>query len=278
MPGKRWSSTEQDFLRRQFTAGVPLDTLTVPNRTEHAITSQLRRLGLLRSRRSLRRWDHEEIELLKSFTAQGYSARRIVDKDYFPYRSIDSVAQQMRRRRLGNPILSRRQRKATRLKGTALARFHRYLRTHARHTSTNVIAKRYHVSRGTVKRHLRQLGIVVTWRDAMAMPPTRTRLQRLARARNLRRWAQWRDLQERRLKVLVRKLREMHIDVERRTCNSCGRTWYATEEFFKLRPKRRNGRVVAVYLSRACRICLSRRRTSGPSRPSRPGYALSKVS
>ena len=92
----------------------------------------------------------------------------------------------------------------------------------------------------------------------MAMPQSRARQQRAAREGNAQRWALWRQVQERRLHVLREKLQTLAVNTKGRVCERCGKPWYATEQFFKPRPKRRNGKVIKVYLSRTCRICSSK--------------------
>ena len=262
MPGFRWTAEELRTLRDQIAQGAPRNNVSLPSRTPHAIRSQLLRRKLVPRRRILRRWSETEILRLTSLAQQRLSAAAMHAAGFFPDRSVDSIAQQMRRLRLGDPVRSRRQRRATRLRGMQLAQFHAYLKTHARITPTRVIAKKFGVSRGTVKRHLAQRGIRVTWHDAMAMPSSKLRQRRIAHQRNLKRWARWRVIEARRLPVLFEKLKGMNAALEMRVCQSCARTWYATDDFFKPRPKRRDRSVIRVYLSRSCRICLAGARSA----------------
>ena len=46
-----------------------------------------------------------------------------------------------------------------------------------------------------------------------------------------------------------------------RRCERCQENWPATHRFFARSPKRRDGKVVAVYLRRSCRVCPRRGRS-----------------
>ena len=262
MPGPRWTDAEKHKLRSALERGRDLDRIRFANRTDLAVRAQLRRMGLVQSRRIVRPWQPAEIQLLRVLLKRGMSAREIARHGYLPGRTTNSISQLMRRRRWGDPLLSKRQRKARRLQGRDLQRFHRFLERHARVMPTVVIAKKFRVSRGTVKRHLAKLGIVVTWHDSMSMPVSKARQRKMAQLRNAERWTRWRVHQRRRLFVLRQKLTDADMIIPRRRCDLCHELWFATEDFFKPRPKRRGGRIVAVYLSRTCRVCLAERKQS----------------
>ncbi len=260
MPGPRWTDAEKHRLRSAIERGRALDRIRVPNRTDLAVRAQLRRMGLVQSRRIVRPWQPAEIQLLRVLLKRGMSARQIAKHGLLLGRTTNSISQVMRRRRWGDPVRSKRQRKARLLRGRDLQRFHTFLERHARVTSMLVITQKFRVSRGTVKRHLAKLGITVTWRDSMSMPSSKARQRQMAQLRNAERWTRWRVHQRRRLFVLRQKLTDADMVLPRRRCDLCHELWFATEDFFKPRPKRRSGRIVALYLSRTCRVCLSERR------------------
>lgn len=99
---KKWKKSELRDLKAAVKTGVPLQSIKIPGRTKQAIRNKLLRLKLLKTRkRRVRLWNTHEIALLKRLVTEcGYTSNTLFTNNWFPGRSKDSIAQQMRRLRI----------------------------------------------------------------------------------------------------------------------------------------------------------------------------------
>lgn len=113
-PTSRWKAAEVRLLRKEAKS-VPPWKISIEGRSAPAVRSKMIRMKLWKPKSYLQRpWMRSELNQLRRLVIDcGYTARQAVDNRYFPGRSVDSVAQQMRRqgwRRIG----SRRSQSGTR--------------------------------------------------------------------------------------------------------------------------------------------------------------------
>ncbi len=123
-----------------------------------------------------------------------------------------------------------------------------------------------------IRRYRKAWGILHSWHEAMSLPESAAKQTRMAEATRQRNVMLWEKRKKKLLKRLTKRkdalLQKVNGEAEKlewRMCSECGRQWPATRVFFAPSKKRRNGKVVAVYLRRACRFCP--RRKSKRSRP-----------
>lgn len=98
-PTSRWKKAEVRLLRKQANAGKPPWKIAILGRSPLAIRNKMLRLQLWAPKcRNPKPWMRTELNRLKHLVIDcGYTARQAITNGYFPGRSIDSVAQQMRR-------------------------------------------------------------------------------------------------------------------------------------------------------------------------------------
>ncbi len=250
-----------------------LRRVRIRGRSFLAIKSQAARLGLYEPTRKTCRWSSREEQILRLLTRErGLGARGIKGRGFFcngsgqtvtlNERSIDSIAQKMRRSGLVDPERSRRARYAKRLTRDEKRRLRKELRENPHDWTTEQFGYAYEVAPSTIRRYRKKWRIRHTWSDAMALPPSIERRRQLAeetRERNIAAWEKRKqkllDRLEATKKRFLSRAKNRANPPELRTCVACGREWPETEKFFAPSPKRREGKVVAVYLRRTCRVC-----------------------
>ena len=96
---EKWKKVELRQLKDFAKNKVNLHSIEIPGRTKIAIRGKLLRMGILKTKkRTLRSWSTKEIKLLKHLVVEcGYTSRTLFTNKWFPGRSKDSIAQQMRR-------------------------------------------------------------------------------------------------------------------------------------------------------------------------------------
>lgn len=99
---EKWEETEINQLKILVKRGVPLHSIEIHGRTEVAIRNKLIRTGILKTKKhNVRLWSMKEIKLLKHLVFEcGYTSNTLFANKWFPGRSKDSIAQQMRRLRI----------------------------------------------------------------------------------------------------------------------------------------------------------------------------------
>jgi hypothetical protein len=98
-PTSRWKTAEVNQIRKEAKAGKPPWKISIPGRSSFAIRNKMLRLKLWKPKPHPQRpWLRRELDRLKYLVVDcGYTAREAVANGYFPSRSVNSVAQQMRR-------------------------------------------------------------------------------------------------------------------------------------------------------------------------------------
>ena len=97
MPGKNWTDAELASLQNQWETKQDPAAIKIRGRSRHGIKRKLLREGLLEPSEPPREvWTDWEEDTLKEQAAQGMTARQIVQQSGMQ-RSLDSVAQKMRR-------------------------------------------------------------------------------------------------------------------------------------------------------------------------------------
>jgi hypothetical protein len=96
--GKKWTPEEELILRRQINIGREVDQILIVNRNFNGIKNKAYRLGLKKPQRQTRRWNEKEKLSLKFYVQSlNFTARRVLTKQIFFARTLDSIAQQIRR-------------------------------------------------------------------------------------------------------------------------------------------------------------------------------------
>ena len=82
--------------------GIEPHLIEIPGRTKTAIRNKLIRLGVLKTKkRKQKAWNMKDIKLLKQLVLErGYTSNQLYTNNWFPTRSKNSIAQQMRRLRI----------------------------------------------------------------------------------------------------------------------------------------------------------------------------------
>jgi hypothetical protein len=98
-PTSRWTAADVRLLRKQAKAGAAPWNIRILGRSPNAVRSKMLRLQLWKPKRHAQKeWTLPELNLLEHLVLDcGYTARQAATNGYFTSRSIDSIAQQMRR-------------------------------------------------------------------------------------------------------------------------------------------------------------------------------------
>jgi hypothetical protein len=96
--GKNWTPEEELILRRQINTGREVDQISIADRNSNGIKNKAYRLGLKKPQRRTRRWNEKEKLSLKFYIQSlNFTARRVLTKQIFFARTLDAIAQQIRR-------------------------------------------------------------------------------------------------------------------------------------------------------------------------------------
>ena len=96
--GKKWTPEEELILRRQINTGREVDQISIADRNSNGIKNKAYRLGLKKPQRQTRRWNEKEKMSLKFYVQSlNFTARRVLTKQIFFARTLDAIAQQIRR-------------------------------------------------------------------------------------------------------------------------------------------------------------------------------------
>ena len=251
----------------------------LPNRTTHAVKNQALRMGLYKPTRVIQPWSEREKHILIVLARKReLGARGIKRRGFFSgpstngknghgknnasswrNRSVDSIAQKKRREGFVDPQRSLRAKIANHLSPTEKRKLRRELVKKHNLKSTNFLAKEYSVAPSTIRRYRQQWGIPWSWHQAMALPETRAKRERMAEAARERSFAIWK---KRKANLFKKFERLKHKNEEKgtkmkplRNCTKCGQDWPASKTFFAPSPKRRDGKIIRTYLRRSCRVC-----------------------
>lgn len=270
MPGKRWEDAELASLEQQWKSTEDVNRIKIRGRTRNSIKRKLIRQDLLESQQEPRQpWLPDEERILRQCVAESMTALEIHEQGKVE-RSKDSIAQKISRMcLLAGKKRSQMLRECRRLYGAELQDFLEAVTEFGESRHTQWFVWKYAVGRGKVKRALAESGKLVTWQDAMQMPQTRARFVNRVSEASAQAWERRREVLK---EHLVARLHELDVELEknpnlkrrakyeRRICECCYGSWYASEEFFKPSVKRLPDGRRKVYLQRSCRICTSGQR------------------
>src|SRR6266404_909440 len=219
-------------------------------------------------------WTEDEKNLLKELTAHGNGAIRIRRLGHFASthhgraRTVDAIAQQIRRMKLANGQASARSRHARQLRPPTpevVQATKAYLRLHGADIPIWHVCEKFGVTGSWVRGTLVELGIKRSWKESAAHPLSKFKSLEFRRAVALRVKAQT----TRRMQQLLLQMKQSRANILRqfpaigqRVCDQCNESWPLTEEFFEGFPNRKKS-----YFLYACRICAAARRRD-PTRSS----------
>ncbi len=188
------------------------------------------------------------IHRLGCFAANGHGVR-----------SVDAIAQQIRRMHLARPENSERARKAH-LRGASVPLEARrqateFLRRNGSDIPVNVVADKFGVTISWVRRTLKQLGIQRSWAATAAHPLSRFHdpEYRAKVSQRVSAWAKEKAREhEKELKAHRVELLRASPKMARRCCEQCGENWPLTPEFFAATKHAETAKTYYLY---TCRLC-----------------------
>ena len=96
--GTQWTPEEESNLRRQLKTGRECDQISITDRSFNGIKNKAYRLGLKKPQRQVRRWSPKERTSLKFYVQSlNFTARRVFTAQIFSERTLDAIAQQIKR-------------------------------------------------------------------------------------------------------------------------------------------------------------------------------------
>jgi len=203
------------------------------------------------------------IHRLGCFAANGHGVR-----------SVDAIAQQIRRMHLAKPENSERARKAhergVSVSPEARRQATEFLRRNGSDIPVNVVADKYGVTISWVRRTLKQLGIKRSWAATAAHPLSRFHdpEYRAKVSQRVSAWAKEKAREhEKELKShRVQLLREKPT-LAKRCCEQCGENWPLTPEFFAATQHAETAKTYYLY---TCRLCAAANRHTNDDNENRP--------
>jgi hypothetical protein len=212
-------------------------------------------------------WTEDEKNLLRELTAHGNGAIRIGRLGHFVRthdgrgRTVDGIAQQIRRMNLANPQASARSRRARKrppLSPQAVGATKAYLRLQGADIPIWHVCEKFGVTESWVRGILLELGIKRSWKASVAHPLSKFKSLEFRRAVALRVRAQvtqrMHDLLLQ-MKQSRNKLLGQFPGTGQRACDQCNEPWPLTEEFFQGSTTGKK-----IYFLYACRVCAAARR------------------
>lgn len=193
------------------------------------------------------------IHRLGCFAANGHGVR-----------SVDAIAQQIRRMHLARPENSERARKAHE-RGASVpleARLEamEYLRRNGEDVPVHVVVDKFGVTTSWVRRTLKQLGIHRSWAATAAHPLSRFHDPdyRAKVSERVSAWAKEKAHEhEQELKAHRVQLLKASPKMARRCCEQCGENWPLTPEFYAATQHTGSSKVYYLY---TCRLCAAANR------------------
>jgi hypothetical protein len=278
-----WTEEETQFLlaeARHLKASLkrslrPKDfkRIRIPKRTFLAIKNKARRLKLYLPTHYKKRWSSREEQVLAVLARKrGLSARGIKRRGFFRSpgssaqswneRSIDAISQKKKRLGYVDWERSHRAKCAKRLSKEEKRQLRKALRENSHLKSTATFAREYGVAPSTIRYYRKRWRIEYSWHVAMAIPESVKRRKQIAESTRIRSLLMWKERKKKMLEGFLKQKKKMLARSSRggksvtlRTCTKCETEWPATKLFFAPSPKRREGRVIATYLRRGCRVC-----------------------
>jgi hypothetical protein len=270
MPGEYWTQEQiHSLLEQVVTERKPLSQIHVPGKSMAAINNQRRRLkeaGLLRDAfpgHKIVPWTICELRQLSKLTREyGFSAAFIAQLQLIPGRSEYAISKMMGRHGLGDPAVKARAQAARRLSQEQRRELEHFLRHEGRLCSSAQVTRQWGLAEQTVNAYRRRLGVPLSWQQARASDEHR-RYEEMHRRgfqeRLSKRWEEWRNRREQRLRALRARLEGSPDAPATRFCESCGEQWFATRDFFHVAARQRSN-AKRFSMSRTCRICRSGQR------------------
>jgi hypothetical protein len=240
-------------------------------RTAHAVKNQATRMKLYKPTRIVQPWSSREKHMLIVLARKrALGARGIKNRGFFTKasgangsswrsRSINSIAQKKRREGFVDPQRSLRAKIAHRLSPVEQRKLRHELTRKRGRKTTAEIARELGVAASTIRRYRQKWNVPFSWHDAMALPQSKEKRQKMSAAASARSLQMWRTRKARLLRKFERLKQSNSAKGKRqkpaRRCRKCSREWPASRTFFAPSQKRRDGKIVRVYLRQSCRVC-----------------------
>ena len=250
-----WMATEdRQLLWQVATLGRRPKEVVIAGRSKKSIYN---RIKVLRQRGKITRyfrrltpaqpWNALEIEKVVGASAQNGQHRGAVSlkrAGLFPNRTVAALSRMISRCGLADPKRSQAVRARLKLTPEQKLEFHRWLKTEGRHLPTALVAKHFgfredfvthfRQRHGLQLRHHKALGHPAyrDWHQAQVAKRVQARLEVYSRNRTDR-------LQQ--MTHLDAVLKSLGTKQRRKKCRTCGKCWFATRDFFRLRSYQNNG-------------------------------------
>ena len=265
MPGKRWTSTEKESLRRQLiTEQRGLEGVEIPGRSLFAIRSQAARLGLIEWKPPRMKWAPGQMKLLKQYKQEGLSPAHVFQFGLLgePYRSIWAITKKWGGMKLANRTRSRSMQNKKQWQPGEKKSFVRFLKKESHRLTPEEIGTQWNLARSTVSRIQTKYGLKATREEVLLMQYSQAkqeRARRRIRRYNVRNWNNRREQREAEMLASAKELRRTVKRLEERTCEDCQRSWPKRREFFHINEKK-----ISIgtsrYFKRRCVLCENKRR------------------
>ncbi len=260
MPGRRWTTKENETLRRQIVGEhKEIDDVRIKNRTPHAVRTHAARLDLIRQRDSRYPWKASQKRKLKQLKAEGFTPLEIHDLDLLgePYRSLWAIRKQWGRMKLSDRKRARRMREKKMWQAGEKQRFKEFLLAHSADMTPEEIGKEWNLARSTVARWQTTLGVKQPRETVMRMQYSvnkQRNARKKIRRQNVARAQRRRTEKANELVDLAQELRRRASPPPERVCTDCEESWPRRSEFFHYQDKRTDFGTTRRY-KRRCRLC-----------------------
>lgn len=253
---RTWTRSEdQQLLFQVATLGRSPKQVAVDGRSRKSIYNRikvLRREGRItryfRKLTPARKWGRREIaELLQASGLYGQhrGAVSLKKAGLFPQRTVPALSRMISLCGLADPAKSQAVKTRLKLTPEQKLEFHEWLREEGRHLPTALVAKRFGFREDFVTHFRQRHGLQVNPRKALRCQVYRVWHAAQVSKRVQARIAVYRRNRADRLSQMTHLdaiLRSLHSKKTRRKCRACGKGWFATRDFFRLRTYCKNDR------------------------------------
>jgi len=216
-------------------------------------------------------WTSEDKQRLAELVRAGNGPLSIYRQGIFPAhghgaRTLNAIAQQIRRQHLAKPESSERARRAH-LRGLSVSEEARqqateFLRRNGEDIPVDIVADKFGVTVSWVRRTLKAMGVHRSWSATVSHPLSKFHDPNY-RAKVSARVKAWAKEKARQHEAELRAHRDQILRNEpthpARCCEQCRETWPLSPEFFAATKQENTGKTYYLY---TCRLCMAANRHS----------------
>lgn len=262
---KKWNDQERETLIVALATSTthPRD-IAIPGRSPNAVERKAQKLGLTK-RSAPPHWSPKERASLRRLHKTSLTAEEMSASSAFrePRRSTNAIAKKRSKLRL---IHNRRRSNAAKHRkiwqNGELESFENFLRSNSNHLATEEIAKLFHISKPTVRKHQRRLGVNLSYKEAIQLPYSVRKRQlndKKRRRRMLKHHRRMEPDQKKQLLDLAKMYREKYPDTLEQECPACQLSFPKSRYFYYYRDTLKDSFTCRLF-DRHCKVCTSIRR------------------